>query len=107
MNYLKLAVKLGGVIGAIYGGYELGESIANGRAVEVAKMLGNEIQQLKELVLQQSVNAKDTIDTIQITVLGLVGAIAIALVIGMIVWIIKSTKGCIANSVESAVDAKP
>lgn len=107
MNYVKGLVKVAGVIGAIYGGYELGENIANGRAAEVAKILSKEIQQLKHDFQQQTINAKDGIDAIQITMLGLVGVIFIAFVVGIVVWTIKSTKGCITKSVESAVEAKP
>lgn len=104
MNWVKIVLKTAGVIGAIYGGYELGEGLASGRAAGTVKVLMDEMTQLKQLLGQQKLDSQATLDGIQITILSLAGGVTLAFIVGMALFTIKSTRKCITKSVESAVD---
>lgn len=106
MHALKILLKLIGITGVLFGGYEIGEIVASGRVTETANMLGNEFNQLKQHFVQQAIDVKNSLNVLQLSTIVLIGVIGTVFLIGMIVWIIKSTKSCISKSVGDAVEAK-
>lgn len=102
MDYVKAVAKIIAMLSAMIGVYEIGENVASGRALEIVNMLMKKLENLSKVVEEQNAKTKNSVDVIEITVIGLLATIVLAIFIVLMVCIVKSTKSCITKSVESA-----
>lgn len=100
MNWLKLGLKIFGTVGAIYGGYEIGEAVGDRRAMAAAEAFNNQIKGLANHVLNFSAKTNESITALQLSIFGLFALIAFAFVVFGIWCLVQAAKNCISKSVE-------